>query len=66
MAGSVSAGSQTTIGPVPVVFPVSKFNDLNDNGAYDQDEPFLDGWEITVKDQDGNLLGSFNQRQRPG
>ncbi|MEM7536066.1 MAG: SdrD B-like domain-containing protein [Chloroflexota bacterium] len=34
-----------------------KFNDLNGNGAWDSDEPPIEGWIITLYDAAGNLIG---------
>jgi hypothetical protein len=33
-----------------------KFNDLNENGRKDPDEPGLSDWKITLTDNDGNVL----------
>ena len=36
----------------------TKFNDLNGNGQRDAGEPGLAGWQITLQDDDGNVLAT--------
>ncbi|MBN2180636.1 MAG: hypothetical protein JW715_01885 [Sedimentisphaerales bacterium] len=41
-----------------VIISGIKYNDLNDNGKKDPNEPGLPGWEITLEDGDNNLLAA--------
>ena len=68
LVGGVTASSRTAPSGAAARAPaqvasgtlcVVKFNDLNGNGKQDSGEPALSGWIFTIKDANGNVVGTI-------